>query len=173
MELREHPLSLICFGGFLVLLRERRRKQKVVMTSCRRQRTQLTKSQNPAGQPSRLFLAYTVFTVLSFILTLSALAYTFAVSNQTKGQTIDKAFAAHFQEEAYSEDQWTPETWTKALLALPITSAKDASYLRHWLKVTEGWKWNLIPMFLINLVVAALSVARCVQEKALSKVYTK
>jgi hypothetical protein len=37
----------------------------------------------------------------------------------------------------------------------------------------EGWKWNLIPMFLINLVVAVLSVARCIQERAVSNVYDK
>ena len=63
-----------------------------------------------ASRPSRKFLAYTVFTILSFLLTLSALAYTFAVSNQTKGQTIDKTIAGLVQGPAYPKDQWTRGT---------------------------------------------------------------
>jgi hypothetical protein len=118
-----------------------------------------------AHRPSRLFLTYTVFTVLSSLLTLSALGYTFAVTNQTKGQSIDKAVAAQFQHHAYPLDDWTPENWIKALLALPLTSDKDAKYLRGWLRVIEGWKWNLIPMFLIGLLVASLSVTMCVRQR--------
>jgi len=44
------------------------------------------------------------------------------------------------------------------MLALPVTSDADIAYLNHWLKVMEGWEWNLIPMFLIGIVVATLSV---------------
>ncbi|KIN01694.1 hypothetical protein OIDMADRAFT_53219 [Oidiodendron maius Zn] len=144
-------LVLICFGGFLVLWHQRRRERK--------------RNANAALGLSRVFLAYTIFTILSFLLTLSALAYTFAVSNQTKGQTIDKTVAAQFQGNAYPKDQWTPGTWTKALLSLPITSDRDAAYLRQWLRVMEGWKWNLIPLFLIGLVVASLSVMHCQQQR--------
>lgn len=122
-----------------------------------------------AYRPSRIFLAYTVFTVLSFFLTLSALAYTFAVTNQTKGQSIDKAVAVQFQHHAYPLDHWTPENWTKALLGLPLTSDKDAKYLRGWLRVIEGWKWNLIPMFLIGLLVASLSVHACLRQRKVSR----
>jgi hypothetical protein len=94
------------------------------------------------------------------------MAYTFAVTNQTKGQRIDKAVAAQFQGEAYPLQKWTPGNWHKALLALPITSDKDAKYLHHWLRVIEGWKWNLIPMFFIGLLVAALSVRMCLQDRS-------
>jgi hypothetical protein len=111
---------------------------------------------------------YTIFTILSFLLSLAALAYTFAVTNQTKGQKINKPVAAQFQGDAYPLGQWTPETWTKALLALLITSDTDANYLRHWLRIMEGWKWNLIPMFLIGLVVAYLSLMACLQERKLA-----
>lgn len=133
-------LVLICFGGFLTLWWQRRRERL-----------------NPA-RPSRILLAYTLLTILSSCLTISALAYTFAVTNQTKGQAIDKAVAVQFQHDAYPLDHWTPENWTKALLALPLTSASDANYLRRWLRIIKGWKWNLIPMLLIGLVVASLSI---------------
>jgi len=147
-------LILICFGGFLTLWWQRHREQK-----------------NLAPRPSRVFLLYTVFTALSSLLTLSALAYTFAVTAQTKGQSIDKAVAVQFQHHAYPLHHWTPENWTRALLALPLASESDAGYLRGWLRVIEGWKWNLIPMFLIGLLVASLSVRACLRERrALRKV---
>ena len=166
-------LILICFGGFLVLWTQRRRDQKVVLLmSWLGKEARLTKTpQNTSPRPSRLFLIYTIFTVISFLLTTAALGYTFAVTNQTKGQTIDTAVAVQFQGEGYPLDQWTPENWTKALLALPITSDEDASYLEHWLRVMEGWKWNLIPMFLIGLCVASLSVMDCLRERRLSRTY--
>ncbi|KAE8445952.1 hypothetical protein EG329_012731 [Mollisiaceae sp. DMI_Dod_QoI] len=141
-------LVLICFGGFLVLWWHRQRQRR-----------------NATPRPSRIFLAYTVFTILSFCLTLSALAYTFAVTNQTNGQSIDQTVAAQFQGHAYPLDKWTPGNWEKALLKLPLTHSRDRSYLNHWLHVIEGWKWNLIPMFLIGLVVAVLSVRVCWLER--------
>jgi hypothetical protein len=44
------------------------------------------------------------------------------------------------------------------MLDLPLTNPTDVAYLKHWLHVMEGWTWNLIPMFLIQLVVTALIV---------------
>jgi len=112
---------------------------------------------------------YTIFTVLSLFLTLAALAYTFAVTNQTKGQSIDKAVAVQFEGENYPLDKWSPENWTKALLALPLTSNTDANYLSHWLHVIEGWKWNLIPMFLLGLLVASLTVKEYLGNRRFTK----
>jgi len=140
-------LVLICFGGFLTLWYQRRRERM-----------------NTNQRPSKIFLTYTVFTILSFFLTISALAYTFAVTNQTKGQHIDLDVAYQYQGHAYPLDKWTPENWTKALLEVVIDN-NDTSYLRHWLHVIEGWKWNLIPMFLIGLVVASLSVMECLRQR--------
>ncbi|RQM08455.1 hypothetical protein DH86_00000468 [Scytalidium sp. 3C] len=144
-------LVLICFGGFLTLWIRRLESRK-----------------HATPKTSGLFLVYTVFTILSTCLTLSALAYTFAVTNQTKGQTIDKNVAAQFQGRGYPLDQWTPGTWTQALLDLPITSSRDANYLRHWLRVMEGWKWNLIPMFLINILVSVLCVKAYLEGRRLN-----
>jgi hypothetical protein len=114
-------------------------------------------------------LAHTVLTVLSFLLTLSALAATFAVSNNTSGQSIDKAVAAKNQGSGYPLDKWTPGTWTEALLALPIADAKDADYLEGWLKVMKGNKFNLIPLFLIGLVVAVLSVMAALEDRRMHR----
>jgi len=133
----------------------------------------LTKPQSQSRKPSGLFITWTVFTVLSWLFTLSAMAYTFAVTNQTKGQSIDKAVAVQNQGKAYPLDEWTPENWTKALLALPLTDDKDANYLHNWLKVIEGWKWNLIPMFFIGLLVASLAVKACLGDRIQRRRMTK
>jgi len=144
-------LVLICFGGFLTLWWQRRRERI-----------------NTNQRPSRIFLTYTIFTILSFLLTLVALAYTFAVTNSTRGQHINLDVALQYQGDAYPLDKWTPENWTKALLEVAI-STNDASYLRHWLHVIVGWKWNLIPMFLIGLVVASLSVMECLRQRIVAR----
>ncbi|KAN0099113.1 hypothetical protein V8E51_012888 [Hyaloscypha variabilis] len=141
-------LIIVCFGGFLVLWNERRRERR-----------------NQTRRPSRLFITYTVFTVVSWVLTLAALAYTFAVTNQTKGQSIDQAVAIQSQGTEYPLDHWTPENWTKALLALPLINDTDVSYLHGWLRVMEGWKWNLIILFLLGLLVASLTVRECLRER--------
>jgi hypothetical protein len=176
-------LILISFGGFIVLWLQGRRANQVcrpdespyllVPTSKSDSQENKTKLQlqlqsqdpNSLQKPSSIFLAYTVGTVISFFFVLSALAFTFAVTNQSKGQSIDVTLAAQFQGHAYPALNWTPGNWTKALLALPLTSGKDVAYLTHWLHVIEGWKWNLIPLLLISLVVASLSVKACLEER--------
>lgn len=142
----------IVFGGFIVLWLQRRRQAK-------------STSRGPGG----LFLAYTIFTILSALLALAALAYTFAVTNQTKGQKIDQTIAAQVEGHAYPKDKWTPETWTKAMIALPLTSDKDAKYLKGWVKVMDGWKWNLIPLFLIGSLVAVLTVREYLRQSRQSR----
>ncbi len=96
---------------------------------------------------------------------MAALAYTFILIHQTSGQFINPVVALESQGHAYPVDKWTPQTWTKALLALPLISGTDASYLQHWLRVMEGWRWNLIPMMLINLFVAALAIRECLRQR--------
>ncbi|KUJ11315.1 uncharacterized protein LY89DRAFT_242384 [Mollisia scopiformis] len=124
----------VCFGGFLVLWWMRRRERRNIT------------------RPSTIFLAYTVLTILSFLLTLSALAYTFVVVHQTSGQSIAQPIAAQFQGHGYPLDNWAPGTWTKALLALDLQHQVDRNYLNHWLRVMEGYQWNLIPLFIIGLM---------------------
>lgn len=44
-------------------------------------------------------------------------------------------------------------------------NSKDRSYLKHWLRVMEAYEYNLIPLFLIGLVVAVLSVRVAVADR--------
>lgn len=111
-----------------------------------------------------LYPAWVVATVLSALLTLAALAYTFAVTNATKGQPIDVATAVSLDNRpypnyiAYPKDNWTPETWFEAVLELMLVERSQRSDIKQHLAIMRAWKWNLIPMFLLGLALSAVAV---------------
>ncbi|KAK4172542.1 hypothetical protein QBC36DRAFT_362453 [Triangularia setosa] len=97
--------------------------------------------------------------VLSSLLTLGALIYTFVEARLTSGQTIDLNVAKEYAYPLlYPDDRWTPETWFEAVLALPLENQRDEDVIRERLKLMRGWKWNTIPMFLLGLALAGLVV---------------
>lgn len=110
-----------------------------------------------------LYHAWLVFTVLSALLTLSALIFTFVITNDHKGQTIDVALASTLHNEpypnyvAYPNDAWTPENWLIAVLQLDLVHQSDRSDISGMLHVIRGWRYNLIPMFLIGVAVSTLA----------------
>ena len=92
-----------------------------------------------------------------FIFVTAALAYVFFLTHSTSGQSIDRALAASINGAAYPLDQWTPENWFAAMLDLPLSDDTDVRYVRGWLRVIAGWKWNLIPMMLVSFVVMVVA----------------
>jgi hypothetical protein len=100
-------------------------------------------------------LFWVVMTVLSFLLTLAALAYTNAITNQTSGQSIDMSQISSDSANVtpYALDTWTPQTWYAAVLQLPFVNEGDKSNIRYYLRISYGWRWNLIPLFLLGLAV--------------------
>lgn len=108
---------------------------------------------------SGLFIFWVVMTVLSALLTLAALIYTFVLTAQTDDQSINLAVAAANPEPLmYPNDNWTPENWFTAVLALPLAHASDRRDIRNHLRLMRGWRWNLIPLFIIGAVVALLAI---------------
>jgi hypothetical protein len=98
-------------------------------------------------------------TVLSAMLTLAALIYTFVLTAQTDDQTINLTVAAANPEPLmYPLDKWTPENWFVAVLDLPLARDSDRSKINNNLRLMRGWRWNLIPLFILGVVVAALAV---------------
>ncbi|OAP60678.1 hypothetical protein AYL99_05680 [Fonsecaea erecta] len=133
---------LVGFLGLLTIWYEKRRVR----------RTQAT---NHSG----IFVFWVVMTVLSALLTLSALIYTFVVTAQTDNQSINLAVAAANPEpKMYPLDNWTPENWFVAVLALPLAHASDRHDIRNNLRLMRGWRWNLIPLFILGVAVASLAV---------------
>ncbi|KIX91922.1 uncharacterized protein Z520_12358 [Fonsecaea multimorphosa CBS 102226] len=133
---------LVGFLGLLTIWYEKRRARR-------------TQAINHSG----IFIFWVVMTVISALLTLSALIYTFVVTAQTDNQHINLAVAAANPEpKMYPLDNWTPENWFIAVLELPLAHASDRRDIRNNLRLMRGWRWNLIPLFILGVTVASLAV---------------
>lgn len=114
------------------------------------------------GNPVYYF--WLVMTILSTLLTLTALIYTFVLTENHEGQTIDASVAAGLDNKPYPNmvpyprDEWTPENWFVAVLKLPLANQGDVSDIESHLRVMRGWRWNLIPMLLLGLAVCILAL---------------
>ncbi|KAF2161112.1 hypothetical protein M409DRAFT_28442 [Zasmidium cellare ATCC 36951] len=106
-----------------------------------------------------------VMTIPSMLLSLAALIYTMVLTYQHDNQTISNAVASQLNNHpypnyvAYPLDSWTPENWFDAVLKLDLVNSSDRSNIEEHLRVMRGWRWNLIPMFIIGLAVSAVAFA--------------
>jgi hypothetical protein len=90
---------------------------------------------------------------------MAALIYTFVETSRTSGQVIDLAVAAANRPPAlYPDGRWTPENWYDAVLDLPLLSEKDRDMIGHHLNLMRGWRWNLVPLFILGFVLLVLVV---------------
>lgn len=95
--------------------------------------------------------------LLSFLLTMAALIYTFVETSNTSGQVIDLAVAeANPAPTHYPAGRWTPENWYAAVLDLPLLREEDRDKIGHNLNLMRGWRWNLVPLFILGFVLLAL-----------------
>ncbi|ROV97997.1 hypothetical protein VMCG_07026 [Cytospora schulzeri] len=99
-----------------------------------------------------------VLNVPALLLTLGALAYTFAVTRSHEGQRIDLDVAQGFDGAAYPLQEWTPQNWFNALLKLDLASGSDRDDIDSHYKIARGWEYNLIPFFIVQLVQTALAL---------------
>jgi hypothetical protein len=117
------------------------------------------------GLSTGLYHAWIVSTIVSAVLTLAALVYTFVLTNAHKGQTIDIGLAASLDNSpfpnqvAYPEQLWTPENWFGAVLELPLVDRHQREDIAHHLTIMRAWRWNLIPLFVLGLVLSAAAIA--------------
>lgn len=139
----------IGLGGFLALFLRHR---------------QLKRSGTMHGFTKGLYYLWLVLTILSAMLAVAALIYTFIVTYEHMHQSIDLALAASLDNHpypnyvAYPEQTWTPENWFTAVLELPLAYGHDRSDINLHLTLMKGWRWNLIPLCVLGIVVAALAV---------------
>jgi len=114
---------------------------------------------------------FLVMSLLSALLTLAALIYTFTLTSQHSGQTIDIQLASGLHNEpypnyvAYPLQQWTPENWFTAVLQLPLAKSSDRSDINTHLAVMKGWRWNLIPMLIFGLTVFVLATVDALEKR--------
>ncbi|KAI1097496.1 hypothetical protein F4804DRAFT_327467 [Jackrogersella minutella] len=116
-----------------------------------------------------IYYLWVSLNIPAFLLTIAALAYTFAVTNAHEGQTIDEALAASLNGGPYPADTWTPQNWFSAVLQLDLVDAR--SDIQSHLDVMRGWQYNLIPMFIIQLGVTILALWEFITWRRQAQVY--
>jgi hypothetical protein len=120
----------------------------------------LTNNQTGSSRPTFIFTFWVVIAILSMLLTLAALIYTMVLTSTTDNQTINlNLAAANPAPKKYPADEWTPETWFVAVLnQVPLTFESDRNDIRKQIRLMRGWRWNLIPFFILGLAVACAAV---------------
>lgn len=152
---------LVGIGGFLTLALESRSRKRVSRQCPFLLPANDISSQGlwQYGESSPVFLLWALVVILSWLLTLVALIYTFTVTAATSHQSINLTTASvNSYPAVYPENQWTPETWFKTVLALPLASSSDSNQIRQHLHIMQGWRWNLIPMLILGFILVVLVI---------------
>lgn len=97
--------------------------------------------------------------LLSFLLALAALIYTFVETSKTSGQVIDLAVAqANLPPAQYPDGSWTPETWYSAVLDLPLLSGSNARIISGNVGMMRGWRLNLLVLLTLGFILLVFVV---------------
>jgi len=119
--------------------------------------------QTQATNHSGIFVFWVVMTVLSALLTLAAIIYVNVLVAQTDDQSINLNVAAANPEPGfYPLQNWTPDNWFAAVLDLPLAHDSDRSKIQDELRLMKGWRWNLIPLFVLGVIASSLAVRELV-----------
>jgi hypothetical protein len=108
-------------------------------------------------------LTLTVLQLLAVLFTLSAFIFVFVVTYETTNQVILPS-EVHL-DVAYSVDKWTPETWFKAVLDLPLARSDQRSHISKNVRNMVAWRWMLIPILLTDMVAFGVSVREMVRQR--------
>lgn len=95
--------------------------------------------------------------------TIAALAFVFTVAHDTKGQTIQSAIAKAGVK--YPTHKWTPVTWYKAVLKLPLADDSVRSNIKSHVTNIEAWEYMLIPIFLTDLLALGIAVMAMMKQR--------
>ncbi|KAF5025559.1 hypothetical protein F66182_2367 [Fusarium sp. NRRL 66182] len=163
-DLKGEPLSLITDQGHTS---NGAAGTAFVLVGCGGVIALLLRNRPNPGKFSRFFYnLWLVVNVLSLLLVLSALIYTFVVTNQHSGQEIVPGIAARLgNDRKYPLQSWTPQNWFSALLDLDLSNSNERNDIVHHLRIMRGWQYNLIPFFIIHLVETSLALWDAMQRR--------
>ncbi|OAK94052.1 hypothetical protein IQ06DRAFT_321307 [Phaeosphaeriaceae sp. SRC1lsM3a] len=103
-------------------------------------------------RPLKSVTALLILQFLAVLFTLSALVFVFVVTNQTTGQSIRAPIAANTEGSNYAEFKWTPETWFKAVLDLPLADEQRRDEIDSKITNMVAWRWMLVPIFIVDVI---------------------
>lgn len=110
------------------------------------------------GKSSPFYYLWALITILSWLLTLTALIYTFVLTNAHSHQTINFALAVATSPKPYPRDFWTPENWYTQVNELPLVHDGDHNTLKKKLRLMRGWRYNLIPFMILGFILMVLVI---------------
>ncbi|KAI0515072.1 hypothetical protein F5B22DRAFT_646949 [Xylaria bambusicola] len=93
----------------------------------------------------------------SLVLTTAALACVFTEASHETGHHIDTALAIKLNGSPYNRGTWTPQSWFSAVLELQLLRDRE-DIVKH-LTLMEGWKYNLIDLFVLQFFHFLITVA--------------
>ncbi|KAK5110517.1 hypothetical protein LTR62_005709 [Meristemomyces frigidus] len=130
-----------------------------------------------AGLAVGFYYTWLTLVVLSALLAISALVYTFVLTSHHANQNINLGLASTLNNQPYPLEvaypllTWTPENWFTAVLELPLLSTQDRRSIHSHLLVMKAWRWNLIPLVVFGVVFAGLAIADAVKWRRERKTY--
>jgi hypothetical protein len=109
--------------------------------------------------------ALLILQLLAILFTLSALVFVFAVTYQTTNQTIRAPIAANNQGTNYAEFKWTPETWFKAVLDLPLADQHKRDEIKSKVTNMAAWRWMLIAIIITDVIAFGVTTLAWVRQQ--------
>lgn len=144
--------------GVYVAWRQRKRQNRV-----RSYQSSIHRRTNDTQGPSKTLLALSIMQLLAILFTLSAFIFVFVVTYQTNNQRILVSIAQ--SDVAYPADKWTPETWFKAVLDLPLARQDQRDNISDKVRNMVAWRWMLIPIFLADVLAFGVSVVEVLRQR--------
>jgi hypothetical protein len=106
-----------------------------------------------------------VLQFLAVLFTLSALAFVFLVTLQTQNQTILQSVAESNQGANYPALSWTPETWFKAVLDVPLADRDQYDTIAAQVVNMVVWRWMLVPIAVVDMVALGATAVALLKQK--------
>ena len=116
-------------------------------------------------RPSKLLTALVLLQFIAVLFTLSALIFVFIVTNQTKGQSIRIPVAANAQGQNYPEYKWTPETWFKAVLDLPLADKHMRDEIDSKITNMVTWRWMMVPILTADIIAFGVTTLAWLRQR--------
>ncbi|KAB2110098.1 hypothetical protein AG0111_0g1222 [Alternaria gaisen] len=118
-----------------------------------------------AGQAPRSLTALTTLLLIGTMFSLSAFIFVFVVTYQTTGQRIREPIAINAVGLNYPAEKWTPETWFRAILDLPLADGAQHAQIKSRVRNMEAWRWILLPLLLVYITASYIVVTTWLRQR--------
>ena len=103
--------------------------------------------------------------LIGTIFSLSAFIFVFVVTYQTTGQRIREPIAINAVGLNYPAEKWTPETWFRAILDLPLADGAQHAQIKSRVRNMEAWRWILLPLLLVYITASYIVVTTWLRQR--------